>query len=104
MAPSGRATLAAQPTIRAFPEDSAITAPVKTEVAYQKCVSAHCGATYPIDDVRVACETCGGLLDVTYDWDRARPPDSLSWFEQKWSRRSEPLCFSGVWRFQELLP
>src|SRR5205823_5863104 len=39
-----------------------------------------------------------------YDWDRARPPDRLNWFEQKWSRRSEPLCFSGVWRFHELLP
>ncbi len=34
----------------------------------------------------------------------ARPPDRLSWFEEKWARRSEPLCFSGVWRFRELLP
>ena len=30
--------------------------------------------TYAIDDARVACDACGGLLDVTYDWDRAKPP------------------------------
>jgi threonine synthase len=51
----------------------------------------------------VACR-CGSLLDVRYDWDRARPPDSWSFFEQKWSRRFEPLALSGVWRFHELLP
>src|SRR5690606_9495108 len=44
------------------------------------------------------------LLDVVYDWDRLAPPKSLSWFETKWSRRYEPLDFSGVWRFRELLP
>jgi threonine synthase len=31
-------------------------------------------------------------------------PKSLRAFEQKWSRRSEPHCFSGVWRFHDLLP
>jgi threonine synthase len=54
--------------------------------------------------VRVDCGECGGLLDVIYDWDRVRPPDSLRFFEEKWARRNEPLCFSGVWRFHELLP
>src|SRR6185437_13047581 len=33
-----------------------------------------------------------------------QPPASWQFFEQKWSRRHEPLCFSGVWRFHELLP
>jgi threonine synthase len=51
----------------------------------------------------VACR-CGNLLDVGYDWDRSRPPDNWSFFEQKWSRRFEPLALSGVWRFHELLP
>jgi threonine synthase len=51
----------------------------------------------------VACD-CGNLLDVRYDWDRARPPRSWSHFEAKWSRRLDPLAFSGVWRFHELLP
>jgi threonine synthase len=54
--------------------------------------------------VRVACQACGGLLDVVYDWDRAEPPAALNFFESKWSRRYDPLCFSGVWRFHELLP
>jgi threonine synthase len=54
--------------------------------------------------VRVACRTCGSLLDVVYDWNRVRPPKSLDFFETKWSRRYEPLSLSGVWRFYELLP
>jgi threonine synthase len=44
------------------------------------------------------------LLDVVYDWDRARVPSSLLDFEKMWARRSERLRFSGVWRFWELLP
>jgi threonine synthase len=56
-----------------------------------------------LDEVRVACR-CGNLLDVAYDWDRLRPPTALSWFEGKWSQRHDPLAFSGVWRFRELLP
>ncbi len=52
----------------------------------------------------MACEACGSLLDVIYDWNRLRPPTSLDFFESKWSRRYDPLDFSGVWRFHELLP
>jgi threonine synthase len=54
--------------------------------------------------VRVACDVCGSLLDVVYDWNRLKPPDSFDFFERKWSRRADPLAFSGVWRFYELLP
>jgi threonine synthase len=43
-------------------------------------------------------------MDVAYDWDRVRPPRDLREFESKWSRRHEPLEFSGVWRFRELFP
>ena len=32
-----------------------------------------CGTTYGVDEVRVACEACGSLLDVAYDWDRLQP-------------------------------
>ncbi len=41
---------------------------------------------------------------MAYDWDRLSVPASLPWFEEKWARRSDPHCFSGVWRFHELLP
>jgi threonine synthase len=57
-----------------------------------------------LNDARVACGRCGELLDVAYDWDRAEVPDSLKAYEHKWARRDDPLCFSGVWRFRELLP
>jgi threonine synthase len=43
-------------------------------------------------------------LDVAYDWSRAAAPRSWKVFEEKWARRSDPHCFSGVWRFHELLP
>ena len=77
---------------------------ITTDQAYQKCLSTECGATYDVGEVLTACPECGSLLDVAYDWDRLPTPDSLRWFEQKWSRRNEPLCRSGVWRFHELLP
>jgi threonine synthase len=52
----------------------------------------------------VGCPRCGELLDVDYDWDRVRPPESLRYFERMWSERHNPIRFSGVWRFHELLP
>ena len=41
---------------------------------------------------------------MAYDWSRAAAPRSWKVFEDKWARRNEPHCFSGVWRFHELLP
>jgi threonine synthase len=57
-----------------------------------------------VSEELVACPKCGDLLDIAYDWDRARPPTSLSYFEQMWSQRYVPLRYSGVWRFHELMP
>ena len=74
-----------------------------TDLAYQRCISPQCGETYGTDEVRVACGKCGDLLDVLYDWNRVKPPTRLSDFEKMWTRRHEPLRFSGVWRFHELL-
>ncbi len=51
-----------------------------------------------------ACDRCGDLLDVDYDWARVPVPSRLADFESMWSRRHERLRFSGVWRFHELLP
>ncbi|MCH2115532.1 MAG: threonine synthase [Pirellulales bacterium] len=75
-----------------------------TDLAFQRCLTPDCGATYDVGEVRTGCSECGGLLDVAYDWDRLPVPDSLQVFEQKWARRNDPLCRSGVWRFHELLP
>lgn len=74
------------------------------DFAFQRCISPQCGYTCGVEEVRTACPKCGDLLDVLYDWNRAQPPTSLRSFEQMWSRRFEPLRFSGVWRFHELLP
>jgi threonine synthase len=74
------------------------------DVVYQRCIHPHCGTTCSVDETAFACPRCGGLLDVAYDWDRLAPPRSLRDFEAKWARRTDPLCFSGVWRFRELLP
>jgi threonine synthase len=82
----------------------ASTVKTMTDLAFQRCVMPDCAATYDVGDVRTACESCGSLLDVDYDWDSLQVPDSLAWFEKKWARRNEPLCFSGVWRFYDLLP
>ncbi|MCA9096815.1 MAG: threonine synthase [Planctomycetaceae bacterium] len=43
-------------------------------------------------------------MDVAYDWNRLTPPKSLREIEARWSNRLNPLDFSGVWRFRNLLP
>lgn len=81
----------------------AISAPASDRV-FQQCIHPDCRAAYGVEEILTACPKCGSLLDVAYDWNRLNVPKSLREFEAKWSRRSEPLCFSGVWRFHELLP
>jgi threonine synthase len=72
--------------------------------AFQQCLSPGCGKTLAIDQGAFACPVCGDLLDVVYDWDRLPVPKSLRDFESRWSNRRNPLDFSGVWRFRDLLP
>ena len=72
--------------------------------SFQKCISAHCGATFDLTQTLVGCPECGNLLDIGYDWGRLPVPDSLAFFETFWSERNHPHRFSGVWRFHELLP
>src|SRR5438270_4386205 len=74
------------------------------DAVFQRCIHPDCASTYAVDETAFECSRCGGLLDVAYDWDKLTPPASLREFEEKWSQRTNPLCFSGVWRFRELLP
>jgi threonine synthase len=74
------------------------------DAVFQRCIATACAATVAVDDTSFVCPRCGGLLDVAYDWDRLPPPKSLRAFEAKWAERTNPLSFSGVWRFRELLP
>src|SRR5207247_5292531 len=74
------------------------------DAVFQRCIRPDCGAACAVDQTEFVCPRCGGLLDVAYDWSRLTPPRSLSEFEAKWADRANPLSFSGVWRFRELLP
>ena len=74
------------------------------ERAFQRCIHPHCGATLPAACTAFACPTCGGLMDVAYEWDRLPVPRSLKEFEAAWANRTHPLDFSGVWRFRRLFP
>jgi len=76
----------------------------RTETAYQHCLNASCGADFSVQQTIFSCPKCGDLLDVAYDWDRLPVPRKLSDFSAKWSNQLDPLAFSGVWRFRELLP
>jgi threonine synthase len=63
-----------------------------------------CATRLPVEEAVFECPKCGDLLDVHYDRSKVAPPKSLKEFEAKWARQDDPLAFSGVWRFHELLP
>ncbi len=73
------------------------------DVAYQKCINLDCGAQFDRGQAIFKCPQCGELLDVQYDWEKVTVPKKLSDFAKRWANRSNPLDFSGVWRFRELL-
>jgi len=75
-----------------------------SEIAFQQCMNPDCAATYDVRRELGACPACGELLDVRYDWDQVAIPGELAEFEERWGNRRNPLDFSGVWRFRELLP
>ena len=77
---------------------------LQTDLAFQRCINPKCGAKYETMSIRTDCERCGDLLDIDYDWERVGVPTQLSDFEAFWSQRTNPIRFSGVWRFHELLP
>jgi len=81
-----------------------VQAPPPADLAHQACSRPACGATYPLDAALQRCEHCGALLDVVYDWERAPVPASLELFDARRANAHDPLDYSGVWRFRELIP
>jgi threonine synthase len=71
--------------------------------AYQKCINPDCGAQFDCGQALFKCPSCGELLDAHYNWDMIDVPGKLSEFSKRWATRKNPLDFSGVWRFRELL-
>lgn len=74
------------------------------DFAYQTSISPDCQTRYSTGQVLTVCPESHDLLDVRYDWDKIPVPKSLKEFERRWSTRYNPLDYSGVWRFRELLP
>ncbi|MEZ6056247.1 MAG: threonine synthase [Planctomycetaceae bacterium] len=74
------------------------------ELAFQTSIAAGSSPTYGVDETLTSCPETHELLDIQYDWDRVPVPRSLREFEGRWVTRHNPLDFSGVWRFRELLP
>jgi threonine synthase len=89
--------------LQRFPEATTISVSAQADVAFQRCILPSCGAIYGIEDVRVACDRCGHLLDVAYDWQRAQTPNTLAEFDAGCSPGTVE-AQSGVWRFHRLLP
>ena len=71
--------------------------------AYLQCIEEACARRQdPKRDLH-ACEFCGGLLDVKYDFDNFDPEQlRRTWHQRRLS--GEPIDRSGLWRFRELLP
>ena len=76
-----------------------------TGAAYQKCINPDCGTELECASVSDSfrCPGCSGLLDVRYNWDKIELPGKLSDIASRWAERDNPLNFSGVWRFRNLL-
>ncbi len=73
-------------------------------LAHQRCLNPDCAKTYDISEILPGCPACGELLDVEYDWDRAELPKQFSDLQSELAPASDPLSYSGVWRFRKLLP
>ena len=90
--------------IQSAPSNRPSGSMVRNDLAFQRCINPECAATFDAGELHTSCPKCGYLLDVSYDWDRLKVPSKLSDFEAMWSQRTNPVRFSGVWRFHELLP
>ena len=74
-----------------------------TDLAFQKCINPACGAEFDCGQALFKCPECGELLDARYNWDKIEVPAKLSDFSKRWATKNNPLDFSGVWRFREML-
>ena len=72
--------------------------------AFQQCIDPACRATFDVGQILTSCSHCDSLLDINYEWDKLPLPKRLQEFQHRWANRLNPLDFSGVWRFRDLLP
>jgi threonine synthase len=72
-------------------------------LAFQRCTNPDCGKTFDISEVLPGCPACGELLDVAYEWGRVEVPRRFMDLAVE-APATDPLGYSGVWRFRKLLP
>lgn len=60
----------------------------------EKLVCRKCGAEYELEN-RYSCEACGGILEVTYDYQKAFEDNPVE---------NPDLTFGGMWKYRGLLP
>ncbi len=70
---------------------------------YLQCIEETCGRRQDTQVDVHACTSCGGLLDVKYDFDPINPAQLRdTWRQRRLS--DDPIDRSGVWRFREIVP
>jgi ABC-type nitrate/sulfonate/bicarbonate transport system ATPase subunit len=68
-----------------------------------RCSDPTCALETQNRGISYSCASCGGLLEVAYDFEGAAPGDWPRLWRSRLGSWSEP-DRSGVWRFRELLP
>ena len=68
-----------------------------------RCSDPACSLESQNREISYSCVSCGGLLEVAYDFEGAAPDDWPRLWRSRLGSESEP-DRSGVWRFRELLP
>lgn len=71
--------------------------------AYLKCIEDNCQTTMAVSSKAYVCPSCGGLLDVVYDF-QIKDPEEVKYIFLQRRLSNHPLDISGVWRYRELLP
>jgi threonine synthase len=68
------------------------------------CIEESCRARYALNRPLYSCPGCGGLMDVTYDFDPGLNASRMKIVFRERKASALELDRSGVWRFRELLP
>ncbi|HWO01691.1 MAG TPA: threonine synthase [Blastocatellia bacterium] len=72
--------------------------------AFLRCIEVECRRDYPINERLYTCTSCGGLLDVAYQFHPDGNAAEMKALFKKRKTEETELDRSGVWRFRELLP
>ncbi len=71
--------------------------------AFLRCIEPNCHSTFEIPQRLYTCPTCGGLLDVAYEFTLTAINELKALFKLR-KVSDDAIDRSGVWRFRELLP